>query len=210
MGGAWLDSICGNSPFLRNRYPRMRNGKPVEGFVADRARYDLMCACHEMGHWEPTNIRSVGAWLGAEGDLILHRGDHLFINGQVRPLGRVGEFVYIPGPPLPALPKVTKKMRPAEELLDRLETFGLARGSFDARMLLGAVSDRSRASPRAELFWGIWRSGSGRRSRSNCRYPARRGYKPAVVEGYFADAMPDDNEEGTRKACRRPFCSERS
>ena len=128
----------------------------------------------------------------------------------MRPLGRVGEFVYIPGPPLPALPKVTKKMRPAEELLDRLETFGLARGSFDARMLLGAVSDRSRASPRAELFWGIWRSGSGRRSRSNCRYPARRGYKPAVVEGYFADAMPDDNEEGTRKACRRPFCSERS
>ena len=149
MGGAWLDSICGNSPFLRNRYPRMRNGKPVEGFVADRARRELMNACHLMGHWEPTNIRSVGAWLGADGDLILHRGDHLHINGQVRPLGRVGEFVYVPGPPLPPLPKVTKAMRglvagqrsPAEELLDRLETFGLVRGSFDALMLLGLICD---------------------------------------------------------------------
>ena len=93
FGGAQLDAICGRNPYLRIRYPRLRNGKPVEGFVADRARYDLMCACHEMGHWEPKNIRGVGAWLGADGDLILHRGDHLHINGQVRPLGRVGEHV---------------------------------------------------------------------------------------------------------------------
>jgi hypothetical protein len=144
IGGRWLDSICGNSPYLRNRYPRMRNGKPVEGFVADRAARELMIACNEMGHWEPTNIRSVGAWLGADGDLILHRGDHLFIAGQVRPLGRIGEHVYIPGPPLGMLPKVTDAMRglvksrqsPAEELLDRLETFSFGRGTFDALMLL--------------------------------------------------------------------------
>jgi len=140
FGGAQLDALCGKNPYLRIRYPRMRNGKPVEGFVADRARYELMCACHEMGHWEPTSIRSVGAWLGADGDLILHRGDHLNINGQVRALGRVGEYVYIPGPPLPALPKLTPKMAPAEELLhEKLETFGLARGSFDALMLLAII-----------------------------------------------------------------------
>ena len=147
FGGAQLDAICGKNPYLRNRYPRMRNGKPVEGFVADRARYELICACHEMGHWEPSNIRSVGAWLGADGDLILHRGDHLNINGQVRPLGRIGEFVYIPGPPLPPLPKVTPAMRglvaslrsPAEELLDRLESFGFARGTFDAFMVLALI-----------------------------------------------------------------------
>ena len=144
FGGPLLDSLCGKNPYLRNRYPRLRNGKPVEGFVADRARYELMCACHEMGHWEPTNIRSVGAWLGADGDLILHRGDHLFINGQVRPLGRVGEHVYVPGPPLPPLPALKKitsaRQRPAAaELLDRLETFGLARGSFDALMLLALI-----------------------------------------------------------------------
>ena len=139
LGGAQLDSICGAAPFLRNRYPRMRNGKPVEGFVADRARRELMNACHLMGYWEPRNIRSVGAWLGADGDLILHRGDHLFINGQMRPLGRVGEFVYIPGPPLPPLPKVIKTMDPAGELLDRLETFGFARGTFDASMVLALI-----------------------------------------------------------------------
>jgi hypothetical protein len=147
FGGAQFQAICGKNPYLQNRYPRMRNGKPVEGFVVDRARYELICACHEMGHWEPSNIRSVGAWLGADGDLILHRGDHLNINGQVRPLGRVGEFVYIPGPPLPPLPKVTNAMRglvagqrsPAEELLDRLETFGFARGTFDAFMVLAVI-----------------------------------------------------------------------
>jgi hypothetical protein len=139
IGGAFLDSICGASHYLRERYPRMRMGKPVEGFVADRARCEFMNACHIMGYWEPTNIRSVGAWLGTDGDLILHRGDHLFINGQMRPLGRVGEYVYIPGAPLPPLPKVREDMRQAEELLDRLERFGFARGSFDALMLLGVI-----------------------------------------------------------------------
>lgn len=141
LGGAQLDSICGSSPFLRNRYPRMRNGKPVEGFVADRARRDLMNACKLMGHFEPKNIRSVGAWLGADGDLILHRGDHLHINGQMRPLGRVGEHVYVPGPPLPPLPKLTKKMLAdtAGEVLDRLEGFGFARGTFDAYMVLALI-----------------------------------------------------------------------
>jgi len=139
IGGSWLDSICGNCDYLRTRYPRMREGKPVNGFVPDNARRDLMNACHELGYWEPTNIRSVGAWLGADGDLILHRGDHLYIRGQVRELGRVGEFVYVPGPPLPMIPKLTQGMRPAQALLDRLETFTFSRGSFDAMLMLGII-----------------------------------------------------------------------
>jgi hypothetical protein len=140
IGGRWLDSICGASPYLRIRYPRMRQGKPVEGFVADRAARELMIACNAMGHWEPKNIRSIGAWPGADGDLILHRGDHLFINGQVRALGRVGEHVYIPGPPLPMLPKLTRhNVGAGETILSRLEFFGLARGSFDAHILFAFV-----------------------------------------------------------------------
>lgn len=139
IGGAWLDSICGSSPYLRERYPRMRNGKPVKGFVADDARRELMMACDIMGFWEPTNVRGVGAWRGADGDLILHRGDHLWIRGARRALGRLGDFVYIPGPPLPPLPKLTDKMQPGVALLDRLETFRFARGSFDAMLMLGEI-----------------------------------------------------------------------
>ena len=139
IGGVWLDSICGSSRYLRERYPRMRNGKPVNGFVADDARRDIMLACHEMGFWEPTNIRGAGAWRGADGDLILHRGDHLWIRGARRALGRLGEFVYIPGPPLPPLPELTINDRPGVALLDRLETFRFARGSFDAMLTFGEI-----------------------------------------------------------------------
>lgn len=139
IGPAWLDSICGASPYLRERYPRTRKGQPVGGFVADNARRDLMNACNIMGFWQPSNVRGAGAWLGADGDLVLHRGDHLWIRGARRALGRVGDFVYVPGPPLPPLPKLTPAMRPAHHLLDRLETFRFTRGSFDALLVLGIL-----------------------------------------------------------------------
>src|SRR5262245_54799102 len=80
-----LVSICNGPEWLMQAYPRVRRGKEVNGFSSEEAYNDLVQACHIMGHWSPEHsIRGRGAWLGQDGELILHRGDHLLIDGQVR------------------------------------------------------------------------------------------------------------------------------
>jgi hypothetical protein len=141
-------SIAGE-PWLEQRYPRTRKKKrgadlEVYGIAAEKAAAELMAACSVMGYWSPDDhIRGLGAWIGADGDLVLHRGDHLFLRGRVAHLGRHSEFVYVPRRPLPALPD-GPRMAPliasaASELATRLDTFRWSRGTYDADLALGWI-----------------------------------------------------------------------
>jgi hypothetical protein len=140
-------SLAGE-PWLEARYPRTRKSKKgdkeVYGVAAEKAAAELMAACSVMGYWSPDDhIRGLGAWIGADGDLVLHRGDHLWVRGRVAPLGRHSEFVYVPRRPLPGLPN-GPRMAPlidaaAAELATRLDTFRWSRGTYDADLALGWI-----------------------------------------------------------------------
>lgn len=164
-------SFCGDDRWLKERYPRMRQGKPVNGFASEDAVAQLMSACKLMGYWERgQHERGIGAWRETDGDLVLHRGNHLLIKGVHRPLGAYGEHVYTPRASLPPLPAVDDKQvaRAGEDLLARLDTFAWARGSFDsmllsgticAGMLAGALDFRPHAWITGEYGWGkstVW------------------------------------------------------
>jgi hypothetical protein len=135
----WLISICGGSKYLEQRYPRAARGrtKQPNGIEYLKAGEDLMAACNQLGFWEPTNIRGTGAWKGEDGDLILHRGDCLVVNGTIRQLGRLGEYCYVHAPPLPMWEPDDPKAQPAIELLERLEPMPFEGGAFAARLMLG-------------------------------------------------------------------------
>ena len=134
-----LVMICGNEKWLERTYPRFRRGKPVDGFAAERASNDLIRACCMMAFWQPDQrIRGLGAWLADDGDLVLHRGDHLVVRGKAVALGRHGEFLYVPDRPLPPLPfrDVPDPTREAgAELLARLDSFQWTRGSWDSWLM---------------------------------------------------------------------------
>ena len=140
---AMIVSLAGDRGWLAEHYPRTRNGKPVDGFAAERAVDDLMNACHVMGFWSADQqIRGRGAWRGEDGDLILHRGDHLMIRARHAPVGRHGEFVYPMRPPLMAMAPDSQPAGPncaAAELLARLDTFMWTRGVLDSWLMLGWI-----------------------------------------------------------------------
>lgn len=139
--------ICSDAQWLERRYPRMRDGRPVNGFQNDQAVNDLIQVCNLMGFWTADDhVRAAGVWPGEEpGETILHRGDILFIRGKPAALGRYADHVYIPDKALPPIPlaiyngelKATEQA--GSELLARLDTFSFARGSFDSYILFGAI-----------------------------------------------------------------------
>jgi hypothetical protein len=145
-----LVSICGEK-WLEERFPRTRKGKrgearPVSGIAAEKAAAEMMETCDILGFWSPADhVRGLGAWAGADGDLILHRGSHLIVNGQVRALGRLpgSEHVYVPRTALPDLPRRERNKRAidsaAEELRQRLDTFRWRRNTYDADLCLGWI-----------------------------------------------------------------------
>lgn len=143
MTQRWVVSVCGGAHWLKEHYPRFRQGKPVDGFQADAAAEHIMLGCHILGYWsESGRIRGRGAWPGVDDDLILHRGDHLLIAGRETPTGRHGEYVYPKRGALPRLPRERQAggpHGPGALLLARLDTFQWQRGTFDAQLLLGWI-----------------------------------------------------------------------
>ena len=143
LSRSMMYSLAGDTLWLNESYPRTRAGKPVYGFAAERAVDDLMNACHLMGFWSmDQQIRGRGAWRGEDGDLILHRGDHLMIRARYVAVGRHGEFVYPMRPPLLAMAPDRQPEGPhsaAAELLARLDTFMWSRGTLDSWLMLGWI-----------------------------------------------------------------------
>ena len=136
-----MASICDGSAWLQENYPRSRKGGGVNGIAIDNASDHLVRACHLMGTWTPDDsVRGRGAWRGEDGDLILHRGNHLVVGGKHMPTGRYDEFVYVQRPALPAISTERQLEGPncaGAELLARLDTFAWTRSYLDSTLMLG-------------------------------------------------------------------------
>lgn len=102
---------------------------------------DLMRAAASAGVWSPyARVRGRGAWKGQDGDLVLHLGQRLWINGRVERCGQRGEFVYPvsaerPGPHPDAQPGGVDG--PAQRVLGFLRTWQWERPALDPVLLLG-------------------------------------------------------------------------
>jgi hypothetical protein len=130
--------------FLETWCPRVnRDGEPTGDFAAEKVAKALMHACAQLGVWSPdTKVRGRGAWLGRDGDLILHLGDTLYVRGRYEPCGIRDDMVY---PVLRARPRPADEREPggadgaAMELRTLLQSWSWARPKLDPLLLLGWI-----------------------------------------------------------------------
>lgn len=114
----------------------------VSGFKTEEARRDLFAACYERGPWSPTDmVRGRGAWRGEQGELILHCGEFLWIDGVKQPAGEHGEYFYVRRPKTiaPWSKPVGLEENPAIKLIDNLRTWNFVRGDTDVMLVLGWI-----------------------------------------------------------------------
>ena len=138
------------TPWLWDTYPRRSDDGRVTGWRPERVAEDLIAACDFRGIWNPRDrVRGRGAWLGDDGELVLHCGTAIVAgvpqdesaSGLRRDLpGLIGRHVYPADEPVPepfpgSVPGGSKG--PAAELLDMLSSWSWKRGGIDAQLLLG-------------------------------------------------------------------------
>lgn len=148
--GHLLGLFCGRSDYLTWAWPRYgKNG--IDGYAAEQAAAALLAACAAKGPWHAVEkIRGRGAWLTADGQLILHLGTSLSLAGRPEPPGEIDGFVYptrpeIAGPwPSPSVnpsgPGPAEETRnPARLLRPLIQSWNWARPDIDPQLLLGWI-----------------------------------------------------------------------
>lgn len=129
--------------YLWDHWPRHGKDGDITGFRAELARADLFKAAAERGIFnELESVRGAGAWRGRNGELVLHLGDRLLIDGDERGWGEFDGLVYpasarLLGPdPAPQPPGTDG---PAQVLLSMLETWHWKHGAIAPRLVLGWI-----------------------------------------------------------------------
>lgn len=149
LGRNGISMICGDrQDWLLQHYPRPKkptkaNPSPrPDGFRPEAVADAIIAACHRMGVWSPQHkVRGRGAWLGDDGELIVHLGDCLMINGRTAPCGRRGSCVYTVRDRLPRPARAAQPAGPGgpgHELVRHLESWNFRRGRLDRLLMLGA------------------------------------------------------------------------
>lgn len=141
--------FAGNEEFLYWAWPAFGKGKnpKVTGFKAEEARRDLFAACRARGPWTPTDrVRGRGAWLGDNGQLVLHCGELLYeVNpkggGELKDTGELGDHFYVrrPASLVPSPDPVPVEINPAVEIVRALRSWNFERGDVDVMIVLGAI-----------------------------------------------------------------------
>lgn len=136
------------SDLLYRYWPRVSKEGDVTGWRPEMAAEALVAAASRRGVWNALQrVRGTGAWVGSEGQLVLHYGDAIW-HGPTRgqPAGRwcepgqEGEHVY---PAAASTPRHAAERAPggergpAHDLLALLRTWRWRRGDLDAHLLLG-------------------------------------------------------------------------
>lgn len=141
-----LQRFCSAKPlWLVKTFPRPKKGQnsdEAESFAANLAADLFINACGHEGPWDPKRrLRGRGAWLGEDGDLILHCGDVLWIGGKVAKAGLRGDRIYPRGAPLmrPHKDPQPAYHGPGEKLLDIFNSWNWRQPELDQRLLLGWV-----------------------------------------------------------------------
>lgn len=142
-----IDALfAGRSGYLEWAWPRWSKSEKtpkVKGYEADEARRALFDACAYIGSFDDMErVRGRGAWTDGAGSLIYHAGDRVFYDGQWRPPGAHGDWVFparmavmTPDP----RPVDVSDGGPAGVVLESLRTWNWQRGELDARLLLGWI-----------------------------------------------------------------------
>jgi hypothetical protein len=130
--------------FLWEHWPRRtQDGASVNGFKAELVRADLFAAAGQRGIWdELERVRGPGAWRGAGGELILHLGDRVLMDGELHPWGVLDGMVYPAGPamlgPSPRGPGGSGTQA-AHQVLGLLQTWNWRHPSIAPRLMLGWI-----------------------------------------------------------------------
>jgi len=142
FSGAW--------PYLLWAWGRvkwLKGGVPLdqENYDAEKVRAALFDAATAKGAWNDVDmVRGRGAWIGAKGELILHLGDHLLIDGKERvECGERDGFLYPGRPPVPGPavePCLEGPENGAEKLLTLFRSWHWGRPEIDPLLLLGWVA----------------------------------------------------------------------
>jgi hypothetical protein len=191
--GAKVDYIHGKKPW--NRYNKDGDWSGIRPeAIAD----DMMKACAHAGVWNPSGReRGRGAWLGDDGELILHCGDRVMIFDprlpetwglrQVLPPGVIGNHVY-PAAERAGLPSEgDAPADAAETVLDVLQTWNWRRFDLDALLLLGWIGA---AMIGGALHWRpmVWLTGGKNTGKSTLQNFMNGLMAGALID--LADASP--------------------
>lgn len=143
MGVERLQKLfAGHEAWLDWAFPSFDNKGRVTGFKGEMVRRALYAACRERGPWSSSDmVRGRGAWRDPQGGLILHCGDHMWINGQVLETGEYGDHLYVRRPRCmsPWPDPVPDADNPAIEIVQALRTWTMQRGDVDAILVLGGL-----------------------------------------------------------------------
>ncbi|MDF2235386.1 hypothetical protein P2H44_22755 [Albimonas sp. CAU 1670] len=135
----------GRTDVLKERFPRLsKDGNSVIGWDQESAAGAMQRAAAEQGVWNPLErLRGVGAWIDADGGVVMHCGDAILFRGDWLQPGEHEGFVYPSGPRIPRPLKIdgpgpeAAAAKAAEELEALLATWSWSRGELDAQLLLG-------------------------------------------------------------------------
>ncbi len=142
--------------WMKEAWPRMKQDKETgrwyaDGWRPEQVAENLIAAAALKGVFNALDkARGAGAWRGADGELILHCGDGVFIGprpdehreGSWHDPGVIGRYVFPAAPASPrphSLATATGDDGPGYELLQLLLTWPFKRGDLDAMLLLGWI-----------------------------------------------------------------------
>lgn len=142
-----LDKIrhvfSGDVRLLSQHFPQFDKDGDIRPGKFDQAQAAaaMTAATAECGVWKPTGrVRGAGCWTNDHGDLIIHAGDVVWIDGAWQPPGVYGGKVYAAADPVPRPAKLDSRgPEAARELLDMICTWSWRRPDIDPQLALGLI-----------------------------------------------------------------------
>jgi hypothetical protein len=146
MGQGGIDALfAGATAYLYSAWPR-RSAKNRSGVAYDVVRKNLMDGCARVASRdgifdESQKVRGRGAWVDSAGNLIMHLGDAVIVDGQAQKPGVFDGQVYPGGPKMsrPATKAEDLGLEPGRLLYKLLQGWKWKRGNLDALLALGFV-----------------------------------------------------------------------
>jgi hypothetical protein len=141
FGQAHLMGLFGERIHWLNReFPQIDQWGNWKGFQAQYVAMALITQATKKGVFDARDkVRGLGCWKDREGKLVQHVGDGLVIQGQTVKPGEVGGYVYPGRPEIGRADNSPVAVDLVNEVYSTFHTWNFARGSTDARLLIGFI-----------------------------------------------------------------------
>lgn len=124
-----------------NNFPTRNKEGEQTGWSEKNCGRALMVAASLLDVWDGLDrVRGAGCWKGEEGELVVHLGNRLMVNGKSREPGLIGRHVYPADKTQPSPwhePVEAGAEGPGDKALEILSSWNWERPDLDARLLLG-------------------------------------------------------------------------